>query len=81
MKSYTVVIFKKSELSLDALIHDNERLEHVSHKSYTDIAEAYENLKIAQSEGNEAILLSDSLITDLFTNTVKKKVHRVLSIA
>ncbi|ENV00384.1 hypothetical protein [Acinetobacter variabilis] len=81
MNSYTVVIFKEAETEIDALLSLNERLEHISHKTYTDIGQAYEKLTDEQSRGNRAILLADSLIIDLATNILKKKTDSVLASA
>lgn len=81
MQNFTLVIFKESETELDALFSLNERYEHVSHKTYTDIGEAYKNLTMEQSRGNKAILLSDSLITDLATQVIKKKASETLAAA
>ena len=78
MQIFTLVVFKESETELDALFSLNERYEHISHKTYTDIGEAYEKLAMEQSRGNKAILLSDSLITELATQVIKKKVDQVL---
>lgn len=73
MTTYTVIVFKQADNEIDALFALNERLEYVSSESYTDIAEAYEKLTEAQTEGKTAIVLSDSLLTDLAVRAIKQK--------
>lgn len=73
MSTYTVIVFKQSETELDALFALNERLELLLSETYSNIAEAYEKLAMEQSRGNKAIILSDSLITELAVKAINLK--------
>lgn len=70
MNKFAVIKFREAEHCIDALISPDKRLEVDEYEIYTNLADANEKRAQCESEGIEAIVLSETMLVDLATRII-----------